>query len=408
VFSGFRKVFRRRDILALCGFIFIADSLSGIVIPTFSIYARSLGASLVLIGILSSVVGLSSLVTAIPSGILSDRVGRRPVLLGGMLVWAACFASFALVDDPYLLFPGRVLMGAGIILTIGIGAAYLGDITFGDERGPAFGLYATAMGLGFAVGPLVGGAIADQYDIAASYLFAAGLALAGFAFGYWFLPRRSEVRSDAEPDDVDTASDDRPRFLDVFLYPPLLIASFAVFLQSAAFLGAVQNFFPLYGQDVAVISAGFIATMFSIRAFISTGVRLPMGIFSAWITTAGVMSLSLLCMGIALIGISQTTDTLLLTVFLAMEGVGFGGFVTAGQAFTAEVSTGRTRGTAMGIYRMAGALGSAGGPVIMGWLASQWSLSLVFLVTGIAVLIGAGVVGWTVPWRRVFTRRSAM
>lgn len=405
MFRGFKQVLKRRDIVALCVFIFMADSLSGTVIPTFSIYAQGLGASLVLIGVLSSAVGITSLITAVPAGMLSDRVGRRRVLLFGMLVWAASLISFAIVDEPYLLFPGRVLMGAAIILTFGIGAAYLGDITSGEERGPAFGLYATAMGLGFAVGPLIGGPIADNFGIQWSYAFGAGVAIAGFFFGLNYLPR-DPVRAEPAPGD-DTAEEapKHPGFIKVLIYPPLLLASVAVFLQSTAFMGAIQNFFPLYGQDVAVISAGFIATMFSVRAFASTGVRLPMGMFATRITTAGVMSLSLLLMGLALIGISQTVDPLVLTILLALEGIGFGGFVTAGQAYIAEISTNQTRGAAMGIYRMAAAAGSAGGPVLLGVIASQWSLGTVFLLTGVFVLIGAFGVGWTVPWRRLVTPR---
>ena len=405
MFRGFKQVLKRRDIVYLCVFIFMADTLSGIVIPTFSLYAQSLGASLVLIGVLSSAVGITSMITAIPSGVLSDRIGRRRVLLFGMLVWAASLITFAVVDHPYLLFPGRVLMGAAIILTFGIGAAYLGDITSGEERGPAFGLYSTAMGLGFAVGPLIGGPIANSFGIEWSYVFGAGVAIAGFLFGLRFLPR--DPVSDESPEAGARSGDESQRtgFLSVLLYPPLLIASIAVFLQSTAFMGAIQNFFPLYGADVAVISAGFIATMFSVRAFASTGVRLPMGMLATRLTTAGVMSISLLVMALALIGISQTTDPALLTAFLALEGIGFGGFVTAGQAFIAEISTNQTRGAAMGIYRMAAAVGSAGGPVIMGVVASQWSLSTVFLLTGLLVLAGAAGLGWTVPWRRIFTPR---
>jgi MFS transporter, DHA1 family, multidrug resistance protein len=405
VFRGFKRVLQRRDIVALCIFIFMADTLSGIVIPTFSIYAQGLGASLVLIGVLSSAVGITSLITAIPAGMLSDRIGRRRVLLFGMLVWASALIIFALVEDPYLLFPGRILMGAAIILTFGIGAAYMGDITSGEERGPAFGLYATAMGLGFAVGPLFGGPIADAFGIPASYGFGAFIAVSGFFFGLRYLPHDPVHEADEKTVTETSDEPERASFLEVLKYPPLLIASIAAFLQSTAFMGAIQNFFPLYGQDVAIISAGFIATMFSVRAFASTGARIPMGIMANRLTTAGVMTVSLLVMGFSLVGISQTTDPTLLMFFLALEGVGFGGFVTAGQAFIAEISTNQTRGTAMGVYRMAASAGSAGGPILLGFVASQWSLGIVFLLTGVFVLAGAIGVGWTVPWRRVLLPR---
>jgi MFS family permease len=405
VFRGFKQVLRRRDIVALCIFIFMADSLSGIVIPTFSIYAQGLGASLVLIGVLSSAVGVTSLITAVPAGMLSDRVGRRRVLLFGMFVWAAALISFAIVDHPYLLFPGRVLMGAAIILSFGIGAAFLGDITSGEERGPAFGLYATAMGLGFAVGPLIGAPISQNFGIEWSYVMGAGIAIAGFFYGLKYLPRDTGHDDPQATANGEEEPEERSGFIAVLMYPPLLLASIAVFLQSTAFMGAIQNFFPLYGQNVAVISAGFIATMFSVRAFASTGVRLPMGMFATRITTAGVMAVSLLLMGVALVAISLTTDPVVLTVLLAIEGIGFGGFVTAGQAYIAEISTNQTRGTAMGIYRMAAAAGSAGGPILLGLIASQWSLSIVFLLTGVLVLVGAAGVAWTVPWRRIILGR---
>lgn len=74
--------------------------------------------------------------------------------------------TFSLAPNAYLLIPGRVLTGLATILTFTIGAALLGDLTRGPERGYAFGLYATAMGLGFAVGPLVGGLLRESYGIA--------------------------------------------------------------------------------------------------------------------------------------------------------------------------------------------------------------------------------------------------
>jgi MFS family permease len=160
--------------------------------------------------------------------------------------------------------------------------------------------------LGFAVGPLIGGPIADNFGISWSYAFGACVAVSGFFFGLRYLPR-DPVRDGTDRSTDETGEEpERTSFLQVLMYPPLLIASVAVFLQSTAFMGAIQNYFPLYGQDVAIISAGFIATMFSIRAFVSTGTRIPMGILANRLTTPGVMALSLLLMGLALANEKRT------------------------------------------------------------------------------------------------------
>jgi MFS transporter, DHA1 family, multidrug resistance protein len=384
--ADFRSILRR-DVLSLCAFIFVADCLSGLIAPTFSLYAQGLGASVVLIGALSSAVGLTSLISAVPVGILSDSFGRRRLLLLGMVVWGLSLLVMSVAPHPYVLFPGRVLMGLAAIMTFGLGAAFLGDITEGRERGPAFGLYATAMGLGFAVGPLVGGLISDWYSIEVSYMVGAGLAAAGFLFGLWTLPtvRRTSVAKSNRPARALTSSLNQLRVVlgDVLI----VLACVGVMLQTVAFAGALQNFFPLYAS-AALIGPATIAPMFSVRAFTSTVFRMPMGLLSSYISPAGVMILSLLTIGVTLLGISQTTNPMMLTILLAVEGIGFGGFVTAGQAFIAEHSDSDTRGTAMGVYKMAGAIGATAGPLALGIIASEWGLSAVFIVTGMTVMLG--------------------
>ena len=101
----------RRDVVSICSVIFLADIVSGILSPTFSLYAQSLGASLAFIGALSSIAGLTQLLTSMPIGALSDRHGRKIVLTLGMLTFAATTTLYALAPNAVLLIPGRVLAG---------------------------------------------------------------------------------------------------------------------------------------------------------------------------------------------------------------------------------------------------------------------------------------------------------
>src|SRR5215472_2235157 len=91
----FRRLFRR-EVLDICGFIFIADIVTGVPIPIFPLYATSLGASLGLLGLVTSMLGLGRLLSALPVGMLSDRFNRKLVLVGGMVMFAVAFVAYAI------------------------------------------------------------------------------------------------------------------------------------------------------------------------------------------------------------------------------------------------------------------------------------------------------------------------
>ena len=153
-----RTVFRTQ-IVVLCLAIFLIDVLAGIVSATFSIFANDLGATVFVVGLLTSLSGLTALFSSIPIGSLSDRIGRSRVMLTGMAAFTIVMVLFAVAPSPAFLIPGRLLMGVAGVGSFWIASAYLGDIVTARERGIAFGLLTTAMGLGFGVGPVLGGQV---------------------------------------------------------------------------------------------------------------------------------------------------------------------------------------------------------------------------------------------------------
>src|SRR5262245_30796001 len=101
----------RRDVLAICAVVFCGDLIAGIVLPSFSLYAESLGASVVFIGTLTTLSGVTLFGSSIPVGLVSDRVGRRRVLVFGLLSFAGAMTLLALAPAPAWLVPGRLLLG---------------------------------------------------------------------------------------------------------------------------------------------------------------------------------------------------------------------------------------------------------------------------------------------------------
>jgi DHA1 family tetracycline resistance protein-like MFS transporter len=119
-------------------------------------------------------------------GALSDRFGRRPVLLLSLAVMAADYLVMALAGSIWLLFAARLVAGI-TAATFSTAGAFIADITPPDQRGRRFGLIGAGFGVGFVLGPLIGGLLA-AIDPRAPFYAAAGLALANLAFGFLVLP----------------------------------------------------------------------------------------------------------------------------------------------------------------------------------------------------------------------------
>lgn len=119
-------------------------------------------------------------------GNLSDRFGRRPVLLVSMAVMALDYVVMAVAGTIWLLFAGRIVAGI-TAATHSTALAYMADITDGSKRAQNFGLISAGFGMGFILGPVIGGLLGGL-DPRAPFVAAACLAAANFAFGWFVLP----------------------------------------------------------------------------------------------------------------------------------------------------------------------------------------------------------------------------
>ena len=158
----------------------------GIIIPLLPFYARALGASPLVIGFLFASYSACQLLAAPVLGGWSDRWGRRPVLLLSILGTAISFVLLALARSVTVLFLARILDGlsGGNISTA---RAYIADVTAEEDRARAFGLIGAAFGIGFIVGPALGGVLA-HLSYAAPAWVAAALTFGAAALAWFWLP----------------------------------------------------------------------------------------------------------------------------------------------------------------------------------------------------------------------------
>jgi len=158
----------------------------GIIVPLLPFYAGTFGASPLTIGLLFAVFSLCQLVAAPALGDLSDRYGRRPVLMFSLAGTVVSFVMLALAHSIALLFAARIVDGlsGGNISTA---RAYVADITQPKDRARAYGLIGAAFGLGFILGPAISGVLA-RVSYTAPIWAAATITLVATAMAWLWLP----------------------------------------------------------------------------------------------------------------------------------------------------------------------------------------------------------------------------
>lgn len=188
-----REFVKRLWVLMLTVFVDMIGFL--IVLPLLPFYAERLGANPFLVGALVSSFALAQVAAAPLWGRLSDRVGRRPMILAGLTVSAVAYVIFESADAVWLLFVSRLVQGAGAG-TVGVVQAYLSDSVPKSDRAKALGWLTAATSAGVMVGPAIGSLAAAWGVIGPGYM-AAGLCVLNLLFGSFWLPESRRRREGA-------------------------------------------------------------------------------------------------------------------------------------------------------------------------------------------------------------------
>jgi len=158
----------------------------GIIIPLLPFYAETFGASPLVIGLLFAVFSICQLIASPTLGDLSDRYGRRPVLIFSLAGTVLSFVMLAVAQSITMLFLARIVDGlsGGNISTA---RAYVADVTEPKDRARAYGLIGAAFGLGFILGPALSGLL-SRVSYTAPIWAAAGITLVATAMAWFWLP----------------------------------------------------------------------------------------------------------------------------------------------------------------------------------------------------------------------------
>lgn len=359
----------------------------GVIIPLLPFYGEHYGATPAVVGLLMATFSLAQFVAAPMWGRLSDRLGRRPVLIASLAGLAASYVGLAFAHSLTMLF---VMRTAGGLMAgnIGVAFAYAADVTDSSNRARGMGVIGAAFGLGFIFGPAIGGVLAGPDPLNADYttpaLVAAALSAAALVLALLLLPESLSAEERQRQRDMG-AGTRRQEFRQTLLSPGLGVLIALAFLATFVFSGLETTFamwsrrqfgwgpeqngylFAFVGLLSALIQGGLIG-------------RLTKRLGERRLVIAGAAALAV---GMVMIPLSGSLPLLL--VAMAVVGIGFSLTSPALNSLVSLQAGGGTRGGVMGVTRSATTLSRVLGPMWAGalffWLGRDWP----FLVGGVVM-----------------------
>ncbi len=348
-----------------------------LIMPVLSLFAEQLeGSTPALIGLSIGIYGISQSILQIPFGLMSDRFGRKKIIISGLIIFLIGSVVAALSTTIYGVLLGRAIQGSGAIAAPIM--ALVADLTQEVHRTKAMALIGLSIGVSFGVaitaGPIIGGLI----GVHGIFWLIAGLSFIAI-FVVRFLvpdPQKSKMHRDAEL--VPS------QFFNILKNTELLRLNYGIFVLHAM-LTASFVVLPLLMRDAGLVPAEhwkvylpvFVVSMAAIIPFVIVAEkkRKMKAVFIGAIATLVLADLGLMQFSSSLIGIIG---------FLWLFFTGFNLLEATLPSLVSKTAPGDLRGTAMGVYSTSQFLGAGMGGGIGGWCYGQMGASGVFLFCAIA------------------------
>ena len=326
----------------------------GIIIPLLPFYATTYGASPFMVGLLFASFSAAQLIASPLLGAWSDRWGRRPVLIVSLIGTAVSFVMLAMAQSLVMLFAARIVDGlsGGNITTA---RAYIADVTTQENRARAYGFLGAAFGLGFIIGPALGGAF-SHISYTAPIWVAAGVTLVATALAWFWLPEtlhRAEAVT-VSPWTALKSVAGRARLRVLLGVDFIYWMSFAVYQTTFALFGAIR-----FGFDVA--QTGYLLSAFGFLGVIVQGILV--GPIVKRLGERSTLTIGLLLTAIGWGGSAATHSLPVFTLMLVPGAMGIG---LCNATLSALISHAAGKGEQGSVQGAAGALESVGravGPV---------------------------------------------
>lgn len=366
----------------------------GMAAPVLPLYARSFGLSFTGVGFLITVFGLARIGADLPTGHLAERIGRRPLLLGGAMAVAVGSFGFALAGSYFELVLSRLLQGLGSAATTTAAAIAVSEMAPPEDRGRALGLYQGTLLLGAGAGPVIGGFLAELLGPRSPFFALGALAVASSLWAAR-LPERRGATTAAGAPVATPARGNRtsPAAGSAWRSREFCLVSLFTVMVFASRSGGQHTLLPLFGSDRLHLDESDIGLAFTLLMAFNVGAIYLSGALSDRFGRKYVIVPGGLITAGALAAFPFAVKPWLFFAVCALFGLGIGVSGPAPAAFIADIAPPERLGPTMGLYRMIADLGLMGGPVLLGWTAESLGYTGGFMANAVALGVAASLVG---------------
>ncbi len=394
---------KNTQVLVLLTSMFIFTLGFGIVIPVIAYFTKDMGATSFDVGILMSLFSAMEFVFAPLWGRMSDRVGRKPIMLTGLLGFGVFFALTGISTELWMVYLTQTLAGVFAAGIFPASQAYVADITTHEERMKMLGMMGAMMGLGMIIGPAIS-SVCAIWGLRVPFLFAAGAAIVTFAFALLFLPesRDRRIAKSASHPKLSMTSAIRTRIGGLLFL--MLFVSFAMACVDGTMAYYIMDRFGMSGapSSMPVLLGSLTLTGPNVTGIMFTCMGIIMIVCQGMLIEpiarrfgekrTIVAGIGLVAAGMVMLLAIFDLTTLLLATCLISIGRSF--VNPCVNTMVSKLTDPGSQGSAMGVLGSFNSLGRVMGPTV-GGLVYMFSVIVLYLGTAaIAALCALGVTRW--------------
>ncbi|TWR29342.1 MFS transporter [Mucilaginibacter pallidiroseus] len=374
---------KTKRLLWVLVFIAVINSMGfGIIIPLLYPYGKKFGVTEQTIGLLTAAFSIAQFFATPVLGSLSDRFGRKPILVFSLIGTAVSFVMFGLANSVVMLFAARILDG----LTggnISVAQAMVSDISSPKDRAKNFGILGSAFGFGFVIGPAVGGLL-NNFGMKVPFFFAAAVAVIGVLLSQFLLAETNKHKDDKESAEKNKFS--FAALITVLKMPVIGTAIFTGFLLTMAQFTMIIGF-QTFSTDELKLNPTQIGLFYA--GFGVTGILMQLAvpaIKKVISSQALILILSTICcLGMMTLA-GFATGLALFAVAIGIYGLFNGLRNPMLNAIIADHNDEAEHGKVMGVNQSYASIGQTLGPITAG-LITAVSIHSVFFLSSLYILI---------------------
>jgi MFS family permease len=358
--------------------------------PVLPLFVKGMGGSAEIIGIISAISPLAGILFSFPVGVMSDRIGRRKMLLISGSVFLIAPLMYVLVSDPRFLIPVRFFHGLATAILGPVASAAIAE-AYDKNKGEKLGTYSSATLIGRTIAPIFGGMMISYFMYAGGlfpyksvYIAAFIASIPAFVFCF-YIKDAAENRKERKPT--------RREFRDSIRYffgDGRLVSTALVDMATYFSFGAFETYLPIYLSDNG-FGAGLIGFIFSLQ-ILSIAVTKPFfGKLADRIDKRFQIAIGLMVLGSSMLFLTFFTDQVFVIAISLLFGLGMSFSTVATSAYTGDIADKTRLGASMGALSSVMDVGHSSGPLVTGFVITWFSIRAGFITSFVLCTVVAFV-----------------